>query len=141
MAEALSDQIIGVRDWDYIQHRYINHPTINYQIFVVSSRWTKKPIGLFVVRILEDSVELMDVIAPPKRVAMLVHHVRRLACKLNKPLAYAWITSQYAALLAGETGKISPLNIPLPNICWMPGIPASELLDHWWLMAGDSDFR
>ncbi|MFI3157694.1 MAG: GNAT family N-acetyltransferase [Methylococcaceae bacterium] len=141
MAEALRDQIIGVRNWDYVQRRYLNHPTLSYQVFLVSSRWTGKPIGLFVVRILEDSVELMDLIAPPKRIPILVNNVCRLAGNLNKALAYSWITAQHAPLLAGETGEITSANIPLPNICWTPGIPATELLNRWWLMGGDTDFR
>ncbi|MGZ4955526.1 MAG: GNAT family N-acetyltransferase [Methylobacter sp.] len=141
MAEALHDQVVGVRDWNYLQRRYLNHPTLSYQVFLVSSRWTRSPIGIFVVRILEDSVELLDLIAPPKHMPILVHNVRRLACNLDKPLAYAWITAQHAALLAGETGEITPTGIPLPNICWTPGIPANELQGRWWLMGGDTDFR
>ena len=140
MAEALRDQVIGVRDWDYVQRRYLNHPTLSYQIFLVSSRWTGNAIGLFVVRILEDSVELIDLIASPKHIPILVNSVCRLTWNLSKPLAYAWITAHHAPLLAGETGEITPLNIPLPNICWMPGIPACELQDRWWLMGGDTDF-
>jgi len=141
MAEALRDQVVGVRDWNYLQRRYLSHPTLNYQVFLVSSRWTGSPVGIFVVRILEDSVELLDLIAPPKHMPILVHNVRRLAWNLDKPLAYAWITAQHAPLLAGETGEITSTDIPLPNICWMPGIPASELQDRWWLMGGDTDFR
>jgi len=141
MAEALRDQVVGVRDWNYLERRYLSHPTLNYQVFLVSSRWTGSPVGIFVVRILEDSVELLDLIAPPKHMPILVHNVRRLAWNLDKPLAYAWITAQHAPLLSGETGEITPTDIPLPNICWTPGIPASELQDRWWLMGGDTDFR
>lgn len=141
MAEALQDQIIGVRDWGYLQRRYLNHPTLNYQVFLISSRWTGYPIGIFVVRILEDSVELIDIIASPKRIPLLIDSVRRLTWNLNKPLAYTWITAQNAPLLAGKAGEITPTNIPLPNICWTPGIPARELLNRWWLMGGDTDFR
>ncbi|MGZ5031234.1 MAG: GNAT family N-acetyltransferase [Methylobacter sp.] len=141
MAEAMRDQVIGVRDWDYLQRRYLNHPTLNYQIFLVSSRWTGNPIGIFVTCIQEDSVELLDLITSPEHVPILVHNVRRLAWSQNKPLAYAWITAQHAPLLAGETGDITPTNIPLPNFCWMPGIPANELQNRWWLMGGDTDFR
>jgi hypothetical protein len=141
MSTAFNDQVIGTRNWDYIQQRYLNHPTLSYQIFLVSSRWSGKPVGIFVVRILEDSVELLDLIAQPKYIPILVGNACRLAWNLNKPQVFSWITAQHAPLLAGRIGEITPLNIPLPNICWMPGIPASELQDRWWLMGGDSDFR
>jgi cyclopropane fatty-acyl-phospholipid synthase-like methyltransferase len=141
MAEAMRDQVIGVRDWDYLQRRYLKHPTLNYQIFLVSSRWLGNPIGIFVVNILEDSVELLDLVTSPEHISILVHNVRRLTWNLNKPLAYAWITAQHAPLLAGETGDITPTNIPLPNCCYTSGISANELQDCWWLMGGDTDFR
>jgi hypothetical protein len=141
MADALQDQVVGVRDWAYMQHRYLNHPTQAYQLYLVSTRLAKKPIGIIVIRVLDDAVELLDVIAPPKRMATLVHCLRRLTWSLGKPQAYAWITAQHANLLAGDAGEITPTGIIIPHNCWTPGIPASELLGSWWLMGGDTDFR
>lgn len=141
MAAALTDQVIGVRDWNYLQHRYFSHPTISYQAFLVSSRWTGNPIGIFVIRVLDDCVELLDLIAPPKHIPTLIHNLRRLTQNLDKPLAYAWITTQHAALLAGDAGEITPAGIPLPHCCWTPGMAADELHNRWWLMGGDTDFR
>ncbi len=141
MAETLRDQIIGVRDWPYVQQRYLNHPTISYHAFLVSSRWTGCPIGVFVIRLLEDSVELIDIIAPLQRIATVVHCLRRLTWRLNKPLVYAWITAQNATLLAGDTGDITATDIIIPHNKWTAGIPGSALLNRWWLMGGDTDFR
>lgn len=141
MAEALQDEVVGVRDWPYVQRRYLQHPTLAYQLYLISSRLTGTPIGIIVIRILDDAVELLDIIAPPRRLATLVHCLRRLTWNLGKPQAYAWITTQHAHLLAGETGEITPTGIIIPHNRWTPGIPAAELLDHWWLMGGDTDFR
>lgn len=141
MAEALQNQAVGVRDWHYVQHRYLEHPTLSYQLYLVSSRLTKKPIGIMVIRVLDDAVELLDIIAPPQRMAKLVHCLRRLTWSLGKPQAYAWITSQHAHLFAGDAGEITPAGIIIPHNRWTPGISASELLDRWWLMGGDTDFR
>ncbi len=141
MAEALQDQVIGVRDWAYVQRRYLQHPTLTYQLYLISSRLTGTPIGIIVIRILDDAVELLDIIAPPRRMAILVHCLRRLTWNLGKPQAYTWITTQHADLLAGDSGEITPTGIIIPHNRWTPGIPASELLDRWWLMGGDTDFR
>ena len=141
MAEALQDQVVGVRDWHYVQHRYLQHPAFTYQLYLISSRLTGTPIGIIVIRILDDAVELLDIIAPPRHVAMLVHCLRRLTWNLGKPQAYTWITTQHADLLAGDTGEITPTGIIIPHNRWTPGIPASELMDRWWLMGGDTDFR
>jgi hypothetical protein len=141
MAETMQDQVVGVRDWLYVQRRYLQHPTLTYQLYVISSRLTGTPIGIIVIRVLDDAVELIDIIAPPQRMATLVHCLRRLTWTLGKPLAYAWITSQHANLFAGDTGEITPTGIIIPHNCWTPGIPSSELLNRWWLMGGDTDFR
>ncbi|MDI1230200.1 MAG: bifunctional class I SAM-dependent methyltransferase/GNAT family N-acetyltransferase [Methylobacter sp.] len=141
MADALQDQVVGVRDWAYLQQRYLDHPTVDYQLYLVSSRLTGSPLGIVVTRILDDAVELLDIIAPPQRVATLIHCLRRLTWNLGKPQAYAWITTQHANLLAGETGEITPTDIIIPHNHWTPGLPASALLGRWWLMGGDTDFR
>ena len=141
MAEALQDQVVGVRDWAYLQHRYLQHPTFSYQLYLISSRLTGTPLGIIVVRVLDDAVELLDIIAPPQRVVTLVHCLRRLTWNLGKEQAYSWITRQHAPQFAGDTGEITPTGIIIPHNRWTPGIVASELQDRWWLMAGDTDFR
>jgi hypothetical protein len=138
MAEALQEQVVGVRDWDYVQRRYLQHPTLDYQLYKVSSRLTGIPLGIIVLRILDDTVELVDLIAQPRHISILVHCLRRLTWSLGKSEAYTWITTQNAFLFDGE---ITPTGIIIPHNRWTPGIPASELLDRWWLMAGDTDFR
>jgi hypothetical protein len=141
MAAALTEQVVGVRDWPYLQRRYVQHPTVAYQLYLVSSRLTGTPIGIVVIRVLDDAVELLDIIAPPQRLATLVHCVRRLTWNLKKPLVYVWITAQNATLLAGDSGQISSTDIIIPHNNWTPGLSANELLDRWWLMGGDTDFR
>lgn len=141
MADALQDQVVGVRDWSYLQRRYLKHPTQTYQLYLVSSRLTGTPIGIMAIRVLDDAVELLDIISAPQHMATLIHCLRRLAWHLNKPLAYAWISAQHAKLLAGDTGEIGPTGIIIPHNHLTPGLPASELLNRWWLMGGDTDFR
>jgi len=140
MANALQEQIVGVRDWDYVQRRYLQHPTLGYQLYQVSSRLTGSPIGVIVLNILDEIVELVDIIAHPRHISTLVHCLRRLTWSLGKSETYTWITTQNAPLFA-NTGEITPTGIIIPHNRWTPGIPASELLDRWWLMGGDTDFR
>ena len=141
MAEALQDQVVGVRDWDYVQRRYLQHPTLDYQLYQVSSRLTGIPIGIIALRILDDTLELVDIIAPPRHICTLVHCLRRLTWSLGKPQVYTWITTQNVPLFAANTSEITSTGIIIPHNRWTPGIPASELLNRWWLMGGDTDFR
>ncbi|MDD2759414.1 MAG: GNAT family N-acetyltransferase [Methylomonas sp.] len=141
MAEALPDQIVGVRDWAYLQYRYLKHPTQSYQLYLAATRWGGVPLGVLVVRVHDDAVELLDIVSAPKHIHILVHYLRKLAWNLEKPSTYAWITEQHASLLAGGDGDISPTGITIPHNHWTPGISASELKNRWWLMGGDTDFR
>ena len=141
MAAALQDQAVGVRDWSYVKRRYLQHPTVTYQLYLVSSRLIGTPVGIMVIHVLEDAVELLDIIAPPRHMATLVHCLRRLTWRMGKPQAYTWITSQHAQLLAGDSGKITPTGIIIPHNRWTPGISANELMNRWWLTGGDTDLR
>lgn len=141
MAAALSHQIVGVRDFNYLRRRYLEHPTISYRVFLVSRRLTSTPFGVMVVRELDDELELVDIIAPPQRLVALVKIVRRLAWSFDKPKAYAWISLQHAALLAAGSGVIATTEITIPTIIWTQGTAPSELYNRWWLMSGDTDFR
>ncbi len=141
MAAALSRQIVGVRDFAYLRRRYLEHPTVSYRVLMVSSRISAKPFGIIVVRDEGEELELVDVVALPERLAALVKIVRRLACNLGKPKAYTWITVQHAGLFAGESGAVSPTGIVVPAFNWQQGMPPAEIDGHWWLTAGDTDFR
>ncbi|MFZ4702026.1 MAG: hypothetical protein ACOYMG_18425, partial [Candidatus Methylumidiphilus sp.] len=141
MAAALSRQVVGVRDFAYLKRRYLEHPTISYRTFLVSKRLGNRPFGILVLRDEADSLELLDVIAPPGRLTALVAIVRRLAWNLGKPKAYTWITAQNTAWFAGVAGVVSPTEIVVPAFNWPQGMPPAELNDRWWLMAGDTDFR
>ena len=141
MAENLKEQVIGVRDWDYVQRRYLHHPTLDYRLYLAYSRVTGTPKGVFVIRVLDEALELVDVIGPLRNISLLVHLLRRLSWSLGKSKAYTWITRQNAQLFAAATGEITSTGIIIPHNRWTPGIPASELLDRWWLMGGDTDFR
>ena len=140
MAGALIREVIGVRDFNYISHRYLEHPTIKYQVFLVSRRLTRMPFGVVVVRELDGELELMDIVAPPERIPTLIYMVRRLTFRLGKPTVYAWITTQHTNLLSGASGTVSPTNIIIAGIDWPLPMPA-DIADHWWLMSGDTDFR
>ena len=141
MAAALSRQIVGVRNFAYLKHRYLEHPTISYRVFMVSNRLSAKPFGIIVVRDEGEVLELVDVAAPPERLPTLVKIVRRLAWNLGKPKAYTWITAQYAGLFAGETGTVLPTGIAVPAFNSQQGMPPKEIDGHWWLMSGDTDFH
>lgn len=142
MAVAMTDHIIGVRDWAFVSHRYLQHPTVSYTLMLARHRWTGAPLGVVVLRDREAlGVELVDLIAPPDQFSSLVGVARRYAAHLGRARVLAWITRSQQDRLAGADGHCEPQNVFVPTNVWSPGPEVAHIRGRWWLMGGDTDFR
>ena len=141
MAADLQTAIIGVRDWQYLQHRYLNHPNQQYQIILVRNRFRNYARGILVLRYDPEGCEIVDLIAPLAEIPLLITHARRLAGIHGATRVFCRITENFARYFAVAGGIQQTINIHIPANAWSNG-PAPEILkDHWWLMSGDKDFR
>jgi hypothetical protein len=141
MANDLGQGVVGVRDWAYLERRYFTHPSNHYEVLVVSSRFSRRALGVVVLRKLEGSCELLDVIAPLANLGLILDQARRLTARWGAPYLYCWITTNYAPLFLQCEGQEEPLDISIPASSWTKN-PQSELfVGKWWLMSGDTDFR
>ncbi|MBT5379217.1 MAG: GNAT family N-acetyltransferase, partial [Opitutae bacterium] len=59
MAAEFVDRSIGVRDLEYLRHRYYNHPELNYQLHLVYRRDNEELLGLLVTRQVKDRLLLV----------------------------------------------------------------------------------
>lgn len=142
MAQDLDGSVVGVRDWDYLEYRYFNHPHNHYELMLVSARLTGAPVGVVVLRRLEDSCELLDVIAPLKNLSLLIDQACRVTGLWGLSHLYCWITKNQAQhFLLCSDGKEDSLNIRIPASCWTDESGVDVFKDRWWLMSGDTDFR
>ena len=141
MSYDLKDAIVGVRDAQYIQHRYLDHPHHRYDILVVTNRWTRAACGVIVLRRHEDKCEIVDMIGPLKNVAKLVDQARRMTSRWGMAEVYGWVTHQHALLFSRTGAKVYPLDIYIPASIRVTGPPIESIKDKWWLMSGDTDFR
>lgn len=141
MRNDLKDAIVGVRDAQYIQHRYLDHPHHHYDILMVTNRWTREPYGVIVLRRHVGKCEMLDMIAPLKNVPSLVNQARRMSSRWGMTELYCWITHQHTPLFTRTGGNVHPLDICIPASSWVAGPPIEFIKDKWWLMAGDTDFR
>lgn len=136
--------ILGVRDWHYVQHRYLTHPHKQYELLLVSRRLTGQPLGIAVLYREEavDSCKLIDVIAPLPHFPVLLKQARRMAGNWGLHTLTTWITENFATALqsAATDGEIHALDIRIPHCIWYEGPPTDEVRGKWWLMAGDTDF-
>lgn len=141
MAIDLQQAIIGVRDWQYLQHRYLGHPHQQYQIILVKNRFSERARGILVLRYDPEGCEIVDLIAPLIEIPLLITHARRLAGMQGASRVFCRITENFAAYFAAAGGNPQPLNIRIPANVWSDGPSPGTLKNHWWLMSGDKDFR
>lgn len=144
MAADFKDSIIGVRDATYIRHRYLEHPSLHYDILMSSDRLTGRPWGLLVLRKHPEGLELIDLVAPRTRFAALINIALRVAERTGNSRLFAWSTEASSALLiqaSTSLPEIMPLDIWVPANISSPGPSPASLAGHWWLIGGDADFR
>lgn len=141
MAHDLRESVVGVRDWAYLERRYFSHPHNQYEVLLVSARFTGKPLGVVVLRRLDDACELLDVIAPLAHFERVIDQARRLSGRWGLPSLYTWTASTHLPLFLACGGTEEALNVLIPASSWTAD-PQSELfVGKWWLMSGDTDFR
>jgi SAM-dependent methyltransferase len=140
MQGGFKEAIIGVRDWDYVQHRYISHPLKHYDILVVSNRFGGEPLGMVVLSREAEICKLLDIIAPLKHLNTLIKQTQRIVGRWGIPTLSLWITENFVNLFTQTGGESYPLDVRIPHCIWYDGPPVSEVQGKWWLMGGDTDF-
>jgi hypothetical protein len=141
MRRDLRDAILVDRDWRYLHERYAQHPVNHYEMLLVVSRFTARPIGVMVLRREQEKVELLDLVAPLERIPTLIDQARRIAGLRGGAMLYTWITQHQTRLLMATGGTLVNLDVSIPANVWVPGLSISMLKDRWFLMSGDTDFR
>lgn len=141
MLSDLPTSTIGVRDWSWIEHRYLNHATNSYCVYTIKKRWSTRLSGILVMRYHENDCELMDVIAPLKKVHLLINEARRLCAHKGKKSLYAWISNTYINYFNHAHADLTNLDIYIPTDAWTRTEQANNIVGTWWMTSGDTDFR
>ncbi len=141
MASDLLNSAVGVRDWKYLSYRYFEHPEIEYEVLMVSKRFTGSPLGTIVLKRVENAVELMDIVAPLRNLKVLIQHARRMVARWGGTELYCWIPKNQLKHFSTLEGAERDLGIAIPNSSWTNHPRAEIFNDKWWLMSGDTDFR
>jgi lipopolysaccharide transport system ATP-binding protein len=142
MALAMKSSILCVRDWQFLVHRFLQHPTVVYTVLLIRSRWSGRPLGVVVLRDRnEDGLELLDLIGAPVHFPALVRAALRHAYLLGRSRLFAWITSSHRHLLDVWCSESVPLDVWVPANVWSPSPSVTQLHEQWWLTGGDTDFR
>jgi len=139
MTVDLSNEIVGVRDLDYLCHRYVRHPEHDYRMFVIEARFTRQALGVIVLRREGERWLWVDWVGRLAALSEAVSQARRLAGRFDAPL-YTWASTALAARLVDSASSVTPLDVYIPSCAWTSGPEPKELEGRWWLMAGDTDF-
>ncbi len=141
MAFDLKSHIVGIRDYNYIQKRYAEHPEHRYQFLLIRNRFLNQYYGFVVVKINSQSCEIMDLITSCKNIPLLIFYVRRYAARSGYKNVVCHITENFSSYFVTQDMKSEDPDIYIANNRWTPGPSAEEITSHWWLMNGDTDYQ
>lgn len=144
MRDDYNEGIIGVRDAQYIQHRYINHPFYKagqYRCVLIREQGSLNALAFAVLKEHEQGKLLMDLVCP---VAAMKSAISILKQELSKDegntVLRLWLTSSAKDKVFSSGAIVNELGIEIPCNSWNPGPSAEVLYGAWWLTAGDMDF-
>lgn len=140
MAADFAERSIGIRDLDYLRHRYHDHPALDYQLHLVYHKHNQTLLGLIVTRAQEGRLLLVDVVSAKKQFRELILFGKHLASELGCQDMHGWLTEVDSHLITDTAAIIGekPLRLPLGVYC--EGLKPEEVQDSWFFMCGDSDF-
>ncbi|MBB1488217.1 GNAT family N-acetyltransferase [Oceanospirillum sediminis] len=143
MAADVSDLAIGVRDRQYIEHRYLNKPEQDYLIKLVFRRFALKPCGLLVLKAHRDGsgIELIDFVSSRADAPSVIRVAQVLTAQMGQQWLFAWTTPSVQAWLDETSPVIEPTEVVIPGNAVNDKEYALEVKDRWWLTGGDTDFR
>lgn len=133
--------IVGVRDVEYMQYRYFQHPHAEkYQCYRVTNI-AGDLVAFVVLKKHNDNWLIMDLICPVKAMPTVLQGLREWAsAQQGKPVMMLWITRGWLDTVLLDGAIVNELNIEIPCNDWNPGPDADILQGAWWLTAGDMDF-
>lgn len=142
MAQSLQSGIVGVRDLDYLQYRYCQHPLWEqgaYEALAIAADDAQAPLAIVVLKALGQERLLMDIIADVQDMPAALAALRDALAQRQLGLR-ARITQAQADALQLPGCRLHTLDIDIPCNVWTRGPSAATLAGAWWLTAGDMDF-
>lgn len=135
------DHVIGIRDAEYLMQRYSRHPEKRYQFLLSCSRFTRRPLGLAVVRSDSQRVELLDIVGPRKAFPEILATCRHWMAQSNKQGATMLLSEPFATQMTAMSDRHEATEFRIMANPFSPASTLSSLNNRWWLTGGDTDYR
>jgi hypothetical protein len=139
MSRELAEQIALIRDWDYMQYRYLQRPDKKYTFLVIYNIFLQ-PVGLVVIAIELDCCRFMDYLGSLRHIPRVMHQICNYLQQQDIEQLSGWFSAAIAEHFAQSGGQVSATEIVLPTIIWGQGVDVEQIKQKWWLTTGDSDF-
>jgi hypothetical protein len=146
MRKDFVSSIIGIRDFEYLNYRYIKHPRASVFSWLLIRDCSGLLKGLVVLKDHEGSALIMDIIGVRTDFRDILVEVQRLVISrweemgLGSQRIKLWITAGWKEVLRLPKVVEKDLGIKIPCNSWNFGPKSSGLYKAWWLTAGDMDF-
>lgn len=137
MSRDFYGHMLGVRDADYINYRYIANPN-TYEIRLVFNLYGGFTYGLVIFKKLEDNILILDLIGEKSEFDKLILYIKAHANSIGFNKIYLWLAKNSILVFDNDsTAKFKLLNIPV--VCnRFSCLP--DLKTDWWITGGDIDF-
>lgn len=137
MKKDFKNEILGIRDLDYLKYRYFEHPENKYLYYFITPWWSNKPLGIAFLKTYDLHVELMDIICEKKNIIRIINALKVNLPILGKESMHLWLCKRYASKLKSLAKSINETQF---KILANP-LNENELKDIWWLTSGDTEYR
>jgi ABC-type polysaccharide/polyol phosphate transport system ATPase subunit len=142
MLQSMPSSVLTVKNWAFVENRYLQHPSLRYITYLVRKRISGAPLGVVVLRETGDhDVELLDVIGSASVFTTLVRVALRHAHLKGRRRLFSWITQSHQQLLQVWRAQATAIDVWIPANAWTKGLTPDQLHNKWWLMGGDTDFK
>lgn len=135
MRRDFCEEILGSRDFEYINYRYLQRPEISYGYYAIRSGWLKRLIGFVVIREFEDALEIMDIVCEKKRMRECIIALQSVSA--NDKNLRVWLVERYAKKFEKYASAVVKTEF---EILANP-IGADRIRNSWWLTSGDTEYR
>lgn len=143
MAQAFPESIVGVRNSEWLVHRYLNHPFNDYEVLLVRRGLLRRAAGVLVLRTQAHHLDLMDLVACPDQFPLLIDVARARAHAMGFDRVNAWVTESHKPLLCSPlsgTAQVTDMRLLVPHLTHVSAPSEEEVRGRWFLLAGDADF-
>ncbi len=143
MARDFSTFSIGVRNAQYLKHRYLAHPEKRYTLLMVEKKgfWRDVPIGLAVVGPGHERRELLDVVCASKHLQDVVQTAQHWLAGGHTEVLHFFLTERFAKQMAVFAKRCETTQFRIMGNPFSPAASTARLENRWWLTGGDTDYR